>query len=505
MKFLLLALLFAAGVSAAEPQTIDNAALLPPIRPDSEVKLEYSPGKAIGHPDWLKSLILVELNIETASSDRKFSGMAKTLDHLAETGVNGVWITPLHAGGHYGNHGIHTINKRLTGPGSDEECWNRVRQFVDECHKRNIRVFLDVISWGVREDAPLRREKPEWFTGEFKKEWDGWLFDWSNPELNEWFIRHLVQCILRTGADGFRCDCGPNFCKYEPYREARARLLKQGRKVIFFSEHASCRRDSFDFDQNAFIPGPARNRTKMMDCDSLLVNNIVDLVRSGAQLGAVDDYSKPGGTERFYAMMLSNHDSKGYSSQGDIIAFAYQAILSPFLPIWFLGEEWNNPYPYRRVPRRWLYDRRIDTDARRNNREFFETVKRMIRIRRLYPEIFEYFPDDHRKSNIAKVKVLPPWFRNRPEQLCQPYARYRGDSAVLVIPNNSPVDGNYTVTIPYELLEFPPGERFAVTDLLTGDVLATGTAEELNKFDLFVREGRLGVCLVAPASRPLRR
>ncbi|UKI32091.1 MAG: hypothetical protein L6W00_00180 [Lentisphaeria bacterium] len=115
--------------------------------------------------------------------------------------------------------------------------------------------------------------------------------------------------------------------------------------MIFFSEHASCRRDTFDFDQNAFIPGPARNRTKMMDCDSLLVNNIVDLIRSGAQLGAVDDYGKPGGTERFYAMMLSNHDSKGYSSQGDIIAFAYQAILSPFLPIWFLGEEWNNPYP----------------------------------------------------------------------------------------------------------------------------------------------------------------
>ena len=64
---------------------------------------------------------------------------------------------------------------------------------------------------------------------------------------------------------------------------------------------------------------------------------------------------------------------------------------------------------------------------------------------------------------------------------------------------------NYTVTIPYELLEFRSGERFAVTDLLTGNVLATGTAEKLNKFDLFVREGRLGVCLVAPAARPLRR
>ena len=40
-----------------------------------------------------KSLILVELNVETASSNRKFSGMAEILDHLAETGVNGIWLS----------------------------------------------------------------------------------------------------------------------------------------------------------------------------------------------------------------------------------------------------------------------------------------------------------------------------------------------------------------------------------------------------------------------------
>lgn len=496
-------LLHSLTVPAAEP--IDNSALLPPIKPDRETVLETSPGKAIGHPEWVKSLILVELNVETASTDGTFRGMAKALDHLAETGVNGVWITPINAGGHYGNWGLDTINKKLTGPGTDAECWARVRQFVEEAHRRNIRVFFDVISWGVREDAPLYKQKPEWFTGEFKKEWDGWLFNWENQELNEWFVQNLVNCIVRTGADGFRCDCGPNFCKYAPYREARERLLKLGKKIIFISEHASSRKDAFDFDQNAFIPGPAKNRTKMMDCDSLLVNNIVDLVKSGSQLGAVDDYKKPGGTERFYSMMLSNHDSKGYSSQGDIIAFAYQALFSPFIPIWFLGEEWNNPYPYRRIPKRWLYDRKIDYEYKEKNREFFETVKRMIRIRRLYPELFEYFPDNHRNSNISKVSVLPPWFRRRPEQLCQPYARYRGNTAALIIPNNSPVNGTFTVTIPYEVLDCSPGEVFAVTDLLTGRQIAAGQTGELKKFDLFVPEGKVGICLIAPAASPVRR
>ena len=486
-------------------RTISNSDVIPPIRPDSEVVMEIPPGKKIAHPDWVKSLIIVEVNPETASENGKFSGMTRCLDHLEEVGVNGVWITPINEGGHYGNYGLHTINKKLTGSGSDEECWGRVADFVKECHKRNIRVFFDVISWGVRKDAPLLKQKPEWFTGEYKKEWTGWLFNWNNPELNEWFTDQLVQFVLRTGADGFRCDCGPNFCKYAPYREARSRLLKRGRKVIFFSEHASSRNDTFDFDQNAFIPGPALNRTKMMDCDSLLVSNIVDLVKSGKHLGAVDGYSKQGGMERFYAMMLSNHDSKGYSSQGDIIAFAYQAILSPFIPIWFLGEEWNNAYPYRRIPKRWLYDRRIDWDCREKNRKFFETVKRMIRIRRLYPEIFEYFPDNHRSSNIAKVKVFPPWFRRRPEQLCQSYARYHKDTAILIIPNNSPVSGTFVITVPYELLNTSQEQIHKAVDLLTGKVIASGSREKMQTISLLVPEGEVGAVIITPADHVIRR
>ena len=62
------------------------------------------------------------------------------------------------------------------------------------------------------------------------------------------------------------------------------------------------------------------------------------------------------------------------------------------------------------------------------NRAFYEDFKKMLRIRRQYPEIFEYFPDNHRESNICKV-----------DSNCnlQAYARYADGKAILVLPNYS--------------------------------------------------------------------
>ena len=139
---------------------IDNAPLLPKWVGDSEVKLECLSEDATASPDWVKSLIIVEANVATASTDGTLAGMSRVLDHLAETGVNGLWLTPVNERPHYGNFGIHTLNSALTGTGDIPEQWRRVRAFVKEAHRRNIRVFFDVVSWGVTKDAPLYREKP---------------------------------------------------------------------------------------------------------------------------------------------------------------------------------------------------------------------------------------------------------------------------------------------------------------------------------------------------------
>ncbi|MBS1370762.1 MAG: hypothetical protein HPZ91_12490 [Lentisphaeria bacterium] len=480
------ACLAAAGFGAEAPK-IDNSALIPEIRPDSEVKLEaLSPG-ATASPDWVKSLIIVEANVFTASDDKKFSGMGKTLDHLAEMGVNGLWITPVNEGNHYGNFGIHTLNPGLTGETEMAERWARVREFVDEAHRRNIRVFFDVVSWGVTRrygGAPLYREKPEWF-GKPVEKWHGWLWNWKNPELREWFTSRLVEMILMTGADGFRCDCAPFYAGYDPYGAARERLLAFGRKVIFIAESGSSRKGVFDFDQVAFCKDNNRKAPRKIG-DVFLEKNIVDVIRTGDELIARDSELTPG-EQRFYTYQLTSHDSEEFVAHGSPVAFGYQALFSPFIPLWYLGEEWNNP---RKVSSGWSWSNPVDWEllAKDGNRSFFELVKKMIRIRRTHPEIFEYFPASlRREANICKVVTDRPG-------LLQPYARYRNGGAVLIVPNNGDSTAVIRISIPYAEAAIGGGD-VTVTDLLADRPLASGRPES---FTVELPAGALGVYGVSP-------
>ncbi len=469
----------------AEYNKINNSLLMPLWAEDSHVNLEAS-GKDISTPDWVKSLIIVEVNIATASSDKTFYGMPKVLDHLAEMGVNGIWLTPINEKPHYGNYGIHTLNHELTGTDDSSKQWAIVRNFVNEAHKRNIRVFFDVVSWGVTKQAPLYVDKPEWFSGPAKPEWNGWLWNWKNPELCEWFSSRLVEFALMTGADGIRCDCAPGYAGYEPYRTAKKRLLSFGRKVVFISEHPSERRGVFDFDQLSFMYDDGNTGTRF-PCRIFMSKNIVDIIKSGEQLGSVDSQQRNdkinvnGGKERFYSFPLSCHDNRSPRPATNLIEFAYQALFSPFIPIWYLGEEWGNPY----VVNGWSWPNPVNWDLRDSNREFFEQIKLMIRIRRQYSHIFEYFPSDHKNSNIAKIQT------NHPE-LLQAYVRFLGNIAIIIVPNNSRTEQQFQITIPYAEMNFH-GKNYTAEDLITGKLISSGTPETMLNFKASIPSGQLGI------------
>ena len=482
---------------------IDNSSLLPAYRPDSEVRMERRADGASESPDWVKSLILAEVRIDSATRKGTVRDLVPVLDHLAETGVNGIWLTPpLNGGNGYGNFGIHTISPRLTGEKMRERQWEVLKAFVDEAHKRNIRVFFDVVNWGVTKHeggSPLRKEKPEWL-GDYYPRYAGWLFNWKNKELNEWFSDWLVEWIQRTGIDGFRCDCAPFYCGYEPFRTAKEKLRKAGRKILFIAEYGSSRKNVFDFDQVSFCyKNEKGNQRVRWFTDLYLKTNIVDMICRGEELRMRDDYDREPGRERFYTLMLSCHDSPHYVVNGSPIAIGYQALFAPFIPLWYIGEEWNNPshffadYYWKRdkhsVPRKWnLYRNGIDWEAKEKNRDFFDQVKKMIRIRRTNPDIFEYFPDDHRKSNICKVTTDQ-------SGLLQAYARYRNGRAVLIVPNNSGEFRRFRVTIPFRESGLKEGIAYTIRDLLTGKMVAAGM---MTGFEIPVPAGALGVLEVAP-------
>ena len=451
--------------------SISNAGLLPQILSDSEVLQEKSNG--VETTEWFKSIIMVEFRVETATEEGTFDAAIPLLDYYADLGVNCLWLTPIYAkgpgGNGYGNLGVHTVEPGLTGTENYEEGWLEVKKFVDEAHKRNIRIILDIITWGVMKDAPIIEEHPEFFSGEA---WGNAAYNWQSEELKSWFADNAVNNIMVTGADGYRCDCEPNYSGYEVFGEIKSRLLEKGRKIVVISEDGNSREGVYDCEQDGVLRYDLISRGGLYQKPRqfyLGTMNIVDSVKSGTGIGSEAlQQSGEGGTFRYYTYCVTNHDYQKRFVNGDLLKIGYQAIMAPFIPLWYMGDECGVTLEGSAV----LYDVPVDFSVidSGNNREFYNELKRLINIRRTYSDIFEYFPESHRDSNICKVNTSGLWE-------LQAYARYSEDRAVIIIPNNqADSDGVFEAEIPYLEMGFKKG-NYRITNLLTGNVVSEGGRE----------------------------
>lgn len=508
------AIMTAAGmpavVSAEDNGYIDNSSLLPAYVPDDQVELLDD-----GSPEWMRSLIMSQFRIETVTEEGTFQSAISVLDHFAEMGVNGLWINPIYKRQYdtaqrenngYGNWGPNTVEPTLTGTEDLEESYAVIKEFVDAAHERNIRIFFDIIVWGTSKDSPIVTEHPEFYTkdanGNLTEAWGGWVWNWNSPELRAFFTDAAVNLIMKTGADGFRVDLAPDTSGYY-FEEVKQACLEKGRKIMVMSEGPSQHRESFDLDQSSVGWGPERMPWEDPEAlaelkakyghhgEAFMNNNIVDCIKTGYLIGEHTMQSLGmGGTLRFYTFNLLNHDDNVPNVRGSRVKFAYQAIFSPFIPIWWVGEEWMNPgsklYPGV------MYYAEIEWDKldQPRNRAFYEDVKKYIRIRRENPEIFEYFPEQLIHTNIEKVNSeMVGWGANT----LQAYARYQKNKAVVIVPNNEDEDGTFKITPDYEKIGLGDATGYRITDLYADQVIAEGTAEELASFETTISAVNLGI------------
>ncbi len=490
------ALLTPASAFAAETTYIDNSDLVPKYVEDQYVTMEDS-GGGLQSPDWVKSLVIAEVIISRATEEGTFQSAVKVLDHYQEMGVNGIWLTPFMdtsqgTGGHYGNFGPHTVDPTLTGKDSYEESWKVVKEFVDEAHKRNIRVFSDMVTWGVEWNAPLYTEKPTWFNG--VSAWGGYNFNWSNEEFYNWFQQQLLFYVTDIGFDGFRCDCEPATTGYSMYREVREMALEKGQKIAIFTENTNERLEpAYDFDEHS----SEDNTWHMYDLYTEWYD-IAESVKKGYGLGTTNlELWDEAGTARFYSFNTSCHDNR-YSVNGNMVNFAYQSLLAPFIPIFFMGEEFDNPQKGNSTLFLTPLQLNLLDDPTGENRAFYERVKQMIRIRRLYPEIFEYFPENHRESNICSVEVVGL-------ETLKGYARYTDGKGLLIIPNNNihDTESSFTIRIPYDDMGMENNTEYTVTNAITGEVVAKGDRISLYDFQAKVAYSDVGVFMVEPTGKKL--
>jgi len=512
LKSCCLALLLWPSVTGAEgptpgPGFINNAALMPKYEPDDKVNMEGM------SPDWVKTLVMAQFRIETATPEGTLASATKVLDHYAEMGVNGLWINPVYerdpdrsATGFngYGNFGPHTIDPALTGTTDRDKSFAEVKTFVKEAHQRNIRVIFDIIVWGVGKGSPLLDQQKEFFlfNGARKEVWGGWAFNWDVPEMREWFVSAAVDFINRTGADGFRVDLDPSITGYGVFEEVRKRLYDQGKKVMIISEGQNERKGVYDFEQG----GVGMEREPNFDdpqwqdiyfketLDYYLRHSISDSIKTGKGVGIVSlQQANEGGKFRFYTYNPIGHDHIHPVINGSRLKMAYPMIFAPYIPMWFIGEEWNNPKRLTAGTGAMCFNT-IDWATRDlpANRAFYEDVKKFLRIRRSHPEIFEYFPENHREANLVKVEAEG--------NSLESYARFRNGKAVIVVPNNSAAEKTFRVHLPFEAMGMDSAKGGKITDLLDEKRIVERDSSAPTTFQASVQPDSVGVYLVERSS-----
>ena len=188
-----------------------------------------------------------------------FINAIERLDELKDLGINTVHLLPVTpvgkikalgtAGSLYAISDFHSINLQLVDEKSDLSPREQAKKFIDECHKRNIRVIVDLPSCGSYD---LFINNPDLFV----LDEDGNTFvpaDWLDVRLfnvaenekeivhSDIFILHklFVDYMISLGADGIRADVAT----IKPYDFWRA-LIRYARSkksgFLFLAEASEC-------------------------------------------------------------------------------------------------------------------------------------------------------------------------------------------------------------------------------------------------------------------------
>lgn len=156
-----------------------------------------------------------------------FINAVERLDEIKDMGFNTLHILPIHPTGKVGAKGTAgslyspadflEIDPMLRDPNDPRSAKEQFKYFIDECHKRNIKVMLDLPSCASLDLAERRpeitaREK----NGEYKTP-GGWedikmLSPWedeTHSKLNEQVLRmhkDYIDMCVELGVDGIRSD-----------------------------------------------------------------------------------------------------------------------------------------------------------------------------------------------------------------------------------------------------------------------------------------------------------
>jgi len=212
---------------------------------------------ALKVPEWLRKNSVYQINPRTFSKEGTINAIKDELPFLKELGFNIIYICPIFEEDDDPNPDYLSPRQKKSKTGNpknpyrindyffiDEEygTMEDLKELVNEAHKRDMKVLLDLVYMHIGPNAPIIKRYPEFA----KQDRDGNIvyteynfptLDFRSEGLREYLYCNMVYYVSVLDVDGFRCDVGdavPNDFWEEAHRRIRcikedAVLINEGR------------------------------------------------------------------------------------------------------------------------------------------------------------------------------------------------------------------------------------------------------------------------------------
>jgi len=369
-------------------------------RPDPASRMQpegvHGPSEVVGfdfewHDDgWrglpLEDYVVYELHVGTFTQEGTFDGVISRLDELKDLGVTAVELLPVAqfpGTRNWGYDGVYMNAPQLSYGGV-----RGLKRLVDACHQRGLALLLDVVYNHLGPEGNYLSLFAPYFTDRYKTPWGLALnFDGQYSDDVRWFFIHsALQWTDEFHIDGLRVDAVHAIVDHsaQPFLQdlttaVRERAKQLGRRVYTIAESDlndprvitpaedfglgfdAQWDDDFHHSLHVILTGESDGYYEGF-------GRVADFARVFERgylfTGQYSPYRKRKYGERpktkdgsKFVVFAQNHDQVGNRATGDrltaLVTYdqlrlaAAAVVLSPFIPMLWMGEEYGEKSPFQ--------------------------------------------------------------------------------------------------------------------------------------------------------------
>lgn len=360
----------------------------------------------------LEDYIIYELHVGTFTDEGTFDAVIPHLDSLKELGITAIELLPIAqfpGNRNWGYDGVYVsaAQNSYGGPSG-------LKRLADACHARGLAIVLDVVYNHLGPEGNYLRQYGPYFTDRYKTPW-GLALNFDGPysdDVRWFFIHNALQWVDEFHVDALRVDAVHAIIDHtaEPFLQdltttVRELGRKRGRQIFTIAESDlndprvitpkddfglafdSQWSDDFHHSLHTLLTGETSGYYQGFGRTS----DLGRVFRSGyLYVGQHSTYRgrrygvKPKTTDgKQFVVCAQNHDQIGNRMFGDRLAAlvpydklkvaAAAVVLSPFVPMLFMGEEYGEKSPFM------YFTSHSDADlieaVRKGRREEFESFR----------------------------------------------------------------------------------------------------------------------------------